>query len=115
MRELILAGRVSWSSDRQGRDRTLAVGPARIGVPRIRGLLRLATALGFVAATALVAALVAAAAGAVAASLGARWAARRREQGLDDPVAIMQQRARQAREWIDTRWSPEDDAPGSDL
>lgn len=115
MRELILEGRVSWSSDRPGRDRTLAVGPARIGVPRIGGLLRLATALGFVAATALVAALVAATVGAVAAGLGARWTAKRREQGLDDPVEIMQQRARQAKEWIDARWSPEDDAPGSDL
>ena len=120
MRELILEGRVSWSSDRPGRDRTLAVGPARIGaprigVPRIGGLLRLATALGFVAATALVAALVAAAAGAVAAGLGARWAAKRREQGLDDPVEILQQRARQAREWIDARRSPRDGAPGSDL
>ena len=115
MRELILEGRVSWSSDRRGRDRTLAVGPARIGVPRIRVLLRLATALGFVAATALMAALVAAAAGAVAAGLGARWTARRREQGLDDPVAIVQQRARQAREWIDARRPPQDGAPGSDL
>ena len=115
MRELILEGRVSWSSDRPGRNRTLAVGPARIGVPRIGGLLRLATALGFVAATALVAALVAATAGVVAAGLGARWADKRREQGLDDPVAIVQQRARQAREWIDARRSPQDGAPGSDL
>ena len=72
-------------------------------------------ALSLAAVTVLAVALVAAAAGAVAASLGARWTARRREQGLDDPVAIVQQRARQAREWIDTRWSPEDDAPGSDL
>ena len=115
MRELILEGRVSWSSDRPGRDRTLAVGPAWIGAPRIGGLLRLATALGFVAATALVAALVAAAAGAVAASLGARWTARRREQGLDDPVAIVQQRARQAREWLDSRRSPDNEVGGGDI
>ena len=65
-------------------------------------------ALGFVAATALVAAVVAAAVGAVAAGLGARWTARRREQGLDDPVAIVQQRARQAREWLDSRRAPGD-------
>ena len=115
MRELILEGRVSWSSDRPGRDRTLAVGPARIGVPRIRGLLRLATALGFVAATALVAALVAAAAGAVAAGLGARWAAKRREQGLDDPVAVVQHRARQAKEWFDARRSPDNEVGGGDI
>ena len=103
MRELLLEGRVSWSSDRAGRERTLKVGPARIVGP-----LRLAAALGFVAATALVAALVAAAAGAMAASIGARWAAKRREQGLDDPIDIVQQRVREAREWLDARRSPED-------
>lgn len=122
MRELILEGRVAWSSDRPGRDRTLAVGPARIpgpakipGLVRIPRLLRIVAALGFVAGTALVAAVVAAAVGAVAAGLGARWTARRREQGLDDPVAIVQQRVGQAREWIDARRSSQDNAPGSDL
>ena len=110
MRELLLEGRVSWSSDRARRERTLAVGPARIIGP-----LRLAAALGFVAATALVATLVAATAGAVAASLGARWAARRREQGLDDPVAIVQQQVRQAREWIDARRSPGNEVGGGDI
>ena len=69
-------------------------------------------ALGFAAAAAVVAVLVAVAAGALAASLGARWAAKRREQGLDDPIAIVQQRARQAKEWLDSRRSPEDNAPG---
>ena len=72
-------------------------------------------ALSLAAVTVLAVALVAAAAGAVAASLGARWTARRREQGLDDPVAIVQQRARQAREWIDARRSSQENAPGSDL
>ena len=110
MRELLLEGRVSWHSDRSGRDRTLTIGPARIS-----GLLRLGAALGFVAATALVAAVVATAAGALAASLGARWAARRREQGLEDPIAIVQQRAHQAKEWLDARRLREDHAPGSDL
>lgn len=103
MRELILEGRVSWSSDRPGRSRTLTVGPKRIFGP-----LRIVAALGFVTAAALAAAVVALATGAVAASLGARWAAKRREQGLDDPVAIVQQRARQAREWLDSRRSPGD-------
>ncbi len=116
MRELILEGRVSWSSDRPGRDRTLAVGPARIpGLTRILRPRRIVAVLGFVAATALVAAVVAAAAGAVAAGLGARWTARRREQGLDDPIAVVQQRVGQAREWIDARRSSQDNAPGSDL
>ena len=110
MRELLLEGRVSWRSERSGRDRTLSIGPARI-----LGLRRLVAALSFAAVTVLAVALAAAAAGAVAAGLGARWTAKRREQGLDDPVAVVQQRARQAREWIDARWSPEDDAPGSDL
>ena len=72
-------------------------------------------ALGFVAATVLVAAVVAAAAGAVAAGLGARWTAKRREQGLDDPIDVVQQRVREAREWIDARRSSQDNAPGSDL
>ena len=110
MRELLLEGRVSWRSERSGRDRTLSIGPAKI-----LGLRRLIAALSLAAVTVLAVALVAAAAGAAAASLGARWAARRREQGLDDPVAIVQQRARQAREWIDARRSSQDNAPGSDL
>ena len=116
MRELILEGRVAWSSDRPGRDRTLAVGPARIGgLARVLRLRRIVAALGFVAATALVATVVALAAGAVAASLGARWTARRREQGLDDPIDVVQQRVREAREWIDARRSSQDNAPGSHL
>ncbi|MXV98472.1 MAG: hypothetical protein F4Y12_08905 [Acidimicrobiaceae bacterium] len=110
MRELLLEGRVSWRSERSGRDRTLSIGPARI-----LGLRRLVAALSLAAVTVLAVALVAAAAGAVAASLGARWTARRREQGLDDPVAIVQQRARQAREWLDARRSSQENAPGSDL
>ena len=76
---------------------------------RVAGLVRLMAALGFAAAAAVVAVLVALAAGALAASLGARWAAKRREQGLDDPIAIVQQRARQAKEWLDARRSPADD------
>ena len=116
MRELLLEGRVSWRSERSGRDKTLSIGPARIpGSARIPRLLRIVAALGFVAATALVAAVVAAAAGALAAGLGARWTARRREQGLDDPVATVQQRVGQAREWIDARRSSQDNAPGSHL
>ena len=110
MRELILEGRVSWNSDRPGRDRTLRVGPTRI-----LGPLRIVAALGFVAATTLAAAVVALTAGAVAAGLGARWAAKRREQGLDDPIALVQRRVGQAREWLDARRPPEADAPGSDL
>ena len=110
MRELLLEGRVSWRSERSGRDRTLSIGPARI-----LGLRRLVAALSLAAVTVLAVALVAAAAGAVAAGLGARWTARRREQGLDDPVAIVQQRVREAREWIDARRSSQDNAPGSDL
>ena len=120
MRELLLEGRVSWRSERPsrngtghngtGKNRTLSIRP-----PTILGPRRIAAALSFAAITALVVALVALAAGAVAASLGARWTARRREQGLDDPIAVVQQRVSQAREWIDARWSPEDDAPGSDL
>ena len=104
MRELLLEGRVSWRSERSGLDRTLTAGPMRIF-----GLGRLVAAIGFVAAVAAVAALVAAAIGALAASLGARWATRRREQGLDDPIAIVQQRARQAKEWLDSRRPPGDD------
>ena len=69
-------------------------------------------ALGFAAAAAVLVTLVALAAGALAASLGARWAAKRSEQGLDDPIAIVQQRARQAKEWLDARRSSEDNAPG---
>ena len=64
---------------------------------------------------ALMVALVALAAGAVAAGLGARWVERRREQGLDDPIAMVQQRVHEAREWIDARRSVQDNAPGSDF
>ena len=110
MRKLLLEGRVSWHSERSGRDRTLTVEPKKVA-----GLLRLMAALGFAAAAAVVAVLVAVAAGALAASLGARWAAKRREQGLDDPIAIVQQRARQAKEWLDSRRSSEDNAPGRHL
>ena len=108
MRELLLEGRVSWRSERSGRDGTVTVGPARI-----LGLRRIVAALGFAAVAALVVAVVALAAGAVAAGLGARWAERRREQGLDDPIAVVQQRVREARGWIDARRSPPDNAPGS--
>ena len=110
MRELLLEGRVSWRSERSGQDRTLSIGPTRIF-----GLRRLMAALSFAAVAALMVALVALAAGAVAAGLGARWAERRREQGLDDPIAIVQQRVHQAREWIDARRSSQDNAPGSDF
>ena len=82
---------------------------------KVAGLLRLMAALGFAAAAAVVAVLVGLAAGVLAASLGARWAAKRREQGLDDPIAIVQQRARQAKEWLDSRRSSEDNAPGRHL
>ena len=118
MRELLLEGRVSWRSERSGQNRTgqnrtLSIGPTRIIRPR-----RIAAALSFAAVTALVvalAALAALAAGAVAASLGARWTARRREQGLDDPIDAVQQRVREARGWIDARRSSQDNAPGSHL
>ena len=110
MRELLLEGRVSWRSERSGQDRTLSIGPTRIF-----GLRRLIAALSFAAVTALMVALVALAVGAVAAGLGARWAERRREQGLDDPIAVVQQRVHQAREWIDARRSAQDNAPGSDF
>ena len=82
---------------------------------RVAGLVRLMAALGFAAAAAVVAVLVAVAAGALAASLGARWAAKRREQGLDDPIAIVQQRARQAKEWLDSRRSPDNEVGGGDI
>ena len=110
MRELLLEGRVSWRSERSGQDRTLSIGPTRIF-----GLRRLMVALSFAAVAALMVALVALAVGAVAAGLGARWAERRREQGLDDPIAVVQQRVHQAREWIDARRSSQDNAPGSDF
>ena len=110
MRKLLLEGRVSWHSERSGRDRTLTVEPKRVA-----GLVRLMAALGFAAAAAVVAVLVAVAAGALAASLGARWAAKRREQGLDDPIAIVQQRARQAKEWLDSRRSPDNEVGGGDI
>ena len=110
MRELLLEGRVSWRSERSGQNRTLSIAPTRILRPG-----RIVAALGFVTAAALAATLVALVAGAVAAALGARWAVKRRELGLDDPVAVVQQQVSRAREWIDARRSPEDDAPGSDL
>ena len=110
MRELLLEGRVSWRSERSGQERTLSLGPARIF-----GLRRLAATLASAAIAAVVVALIAAAAGAVAASLGARWAAKRREQGLDDPIDAVQQRVREARGWIDARRSSQDNAPGSHL
>ncbi|MCY3617048.1 MAG: hypothetical protein F4Z00_01965 [Acidimicrobiaceae bacterium] len=110
MRELLLEGRVSWRSERSGQDRTLSIGPARIF-----GLRRLIAALGFAAVAAMMVALVALAAGAVAAGLGARWVERRREQGLDDPIAMVQQRVHEAREWIDARRSSQNNAPGSDF
>ena len=110
MRELLLEGRVSWRSERSGRDRTLSIGPARI-----LGLRRLVAAVSLAAVTVLAVALVAAAAGAVAASLGARWAAKRREQGLDDPITIVQQQARQAKEWLDARRSPDNEVGGGDI
>ena len=111
MRELLLEGRVSWRSERSGRGRTLTLPPTRILGPR-----RLVVALGFAAVAAVVAALVAVTAGVFAAALGARWAAKRREQGLDDPiVAVVQRRVREAKEWIDGRRSREDNAPGRHL
>ena len=110
MKELLLEGRVSWRSERSGQDRTLSIGPARIF--RLR---RMVAALGFAAVAALMVALLALAAGAVAAGLGARWVERRREQGLDDPIAVVQQRFHEAREWIDARRPPQDNAPGSGL
>ena len=113
MRELLLEGRVSWRSERSERERTLSLGPTSIS--RIFGLRRIMAALSFAAVTTLVVALVALVAGAVAASLGARWTARRREQGLDDPFDVVQQRVREAREWIDARRSSQDNAPGSHL
>ena len=69
-------------------------------------------ALGFAAVAAFAAVLVAAVAGVLAAGLGARWTAKRTEQGLDDPIAIVQRQIRQAKEWIDGRRSPEDDVGG---
>lgn len=110
MTELLLEGRVSWRSERSGRDGTLSIGPARvIGLGRIMALLR------FAAAATIVVTIITVVAGAVAAGLGVRWAERRREQGLDDPVTVVRQRVHEAREWIDARRSPHDNAPGSDL
>jgi len=105
---------VSWRSERPGQDRTLSIGPARIP-PRIFGVRRVIAALGFAAVAAMTVALVALAAGAVAAGLGARWVERRREQGRDDPIAVVQQRVHEAREWIDARRSSQNNAPGSDF
>ena len=110
MRELLLEGRVSWRSERSGQQRTLSIGPTRIP-----GLRRMVAALSFTAVTVLVAVVVGAIAGSLAATLGARWAARRGEQGLDDPITVVQQRVREAREWIDARRSSQDNAPGSHL
>ena len=107
MRELLLEGRVSWRSERSGRDRALTLPPTRI-----LGLRRLVAALGFAGVAALVAALVAVAAGVFAAALGARWAAKRRDQGRDDPIAVVRRRVGEAKEWIDAHRSPEDNAPG---
>ena len=72
-------------------------------------------ALGFAAVAALTAALVAVAAGTFAAGLAARWTVKRREQGPDDPIAVVQRRVREAKEWIDARRSSEDNAPGRHL
>ena len=107
MRELLLEGRVSWRSERSGRDRTLTLPPTRI-----LGLRRLVAAFGFAAVAALVAALVAVAAGVFATAFGARWAAKRREQGLDNPIAVVQRRVSEAKEWIDAHRPSEGDAPG---
>ena len=107
MRELLLEGRVSWRSERSGRGRTLTLPPTRILRPR-----RLVAALGFAAVAAVVAALVAVAAGVLATAFGARWAAKRREQGLDNPIAVVQRRVREAKEWIDAHRPSEGDAPG---
>ena len=113
MRELLLEGRVSWRSERSERERTLSLGPTSIS--RIFGLRRIVAALGFVAVAAFFAVLVGVVAGSLAAGLGARWTARRREQGLDDPIDVVQQRVREARGWIDARRSSQDNAPGSHL
>ena len=110
MRELLLEGRVSWRSERSGRGRTLTLPPTRILGPR-----RLVAALGFAAVAAVIAALVAVAAGTFAAGLAARWTAKRREQGLDDPIAVVQRRVREAKEWIDAHRPSEDGAPGRHL
>ena len=110
MTELLLEGRVSWRSERSARDQTLSIRPARvIGLRRLMALLR------FAAAATIAVTVVAVVAGAVAAGLGVRWAERRREQGLDDPIAMVQQRVHEAREWIDARRSSHDNAPGSHL
>ena len=69
-------------------------------------------AFGFAAVAAVVATLVAVAAGVFATALGARWAAKRREQGLDNPIAVVQRRVSEAKEWIDARRPSEGDAPG---
>lgn len=113
MTELLLEGRVSWRSERSGRDGTLSIGPANVS--RVIGLRRLLALLRFAAAATVVVTVVAVVVGAVAAGLGVRWAERRREQGLDDPVTVVRQRVHEAREWIDARRSPHDNAPGSDL
>ena len=60
----------------------------------------------------MIAVLAAVAAATFAAGLAARWTAKRREQGLDDPIAVVQRRVREAKEWIDARRPSEDNAPG---
>ena len=60
----------------------------------------------------MIAALVAVAAGTFAAGLAARWTAKRREQGLDDPIAVVQRRVREAKEWINANRPSEGNAPG---
>lgn len=113
MTELLLEGRVSWRSERSGRDRTLSIGPANVS--RVIGLGRIMALLRFAAAATVVVTVVAVVVGAVAAGLGVRWAEKRREQGLDDPIAMVQQRVHEAREWIDARRASQGNAPGSDL
>lgn len=118
MRELLLEGRVSWRSERPGQDGTLSIGQDRtlsIGPVRILGLRRIVAALGFAAVAALVAVIVGVVAGSLAAGLGARWTARRREQGLDDPIAVVQRQARAAREWIDARRTPDNEVGGGHI
>ena len=113
MRELLLEGRVSWRSERSERERTLSLGPTSIS--RIFGLRRIVVALGFAAVAAFVAVIVGVVAGSLAAGLGARWTARRREQGLDDPIAVVQRQARAAREWIDARRTPDNEVGGGHI
>ena len=100
MKELVLEGRVSLVSD--GAERVAA---RTVELKRAAGSVGLVAAVGL-AAAAVVAAVLATLALAAAVA-GVRWAARRREQGLDDPLEVVRMRARQAREWIETRREPE--------